>query len=95
MSVQKLPPRPIIENFLTQDERTSPVWLSVQRHLERMLADKRLENDSHKLTDVETARLRGHIEFLKAMISLGETPPPMTATAARPGPRPDYGAKYG
>lgn len=88
-------PKPIIESFLTQDERTSPVWQSVQTHLERMLAKKRIENDNPKLTDVETATLRGHINCLKAMLALGDKPPVMTASTARPGPRPDYGAKYG
>ena len=80
---------------LTDDERNSPVWESVRGHLERMLAQKRVENDNPKLTDVETATLRGHIQFLKAVLALGKKPPQMTAPAARPGPRPDYGAKYG
>lgn len=89
------PVKLIIDNFLTQDERTSPVWESVRGHLERMLADKRKENDSQNLTSEQTATLRGHIECLKAMLALGRTPPPMTAPAARPGPRPDYGKQYG
>ncbi len=83
------------ENFLTVEERNSPVWASVLTHIERMLAKKRTENDNPKLTDVETATLRGHIQCLIALRALGRTPPPMTATVARPGSRPDYGAKYG
>lgn len=90
-----LPPKPIVDSFLTDDERNSPVWQSVQAHLERMLAKKRIENDNPKLTDVETATLRGHIECLIAMLALGRKPPPMVAPAARPGPRPDLGAMYG
>lgn len=90
------PVRLISDNFLTQDERTSPVWASVKVHLERMLAKKRVENDNPKLTAVETATLRGHIECLNAFLSLGHEPPPkIAAPSARPGPRPDYGAKYG
>ena len=89
------PPKLIVEFFLTDDERNSPVWESVRGHLERMLAKKRIENDNPKLTDVETATLRGHIKCLKGVISLGEKPPEMMATAARPATRPDYGAKYG
>lgn len=85
----------ISESFLTKDERASAVWQSVRGHLERMLTKKRIENDIPKLTDVETATLRGHIQCLKAMLALGSTPPEITAPAARPGPRPDYGAKYG
>ena len=89
------PLKQIIESFLTKDERTSPVWKSVQAHLERMLAKKRIENDNPKLTDVETATLRGHIACLRAILSLGSKPPEMTAPNARPGPRIDLGAKYG
>ena len=88
-------PKLIIDNFLTDEERASPVWRSVQQHLERMLAKKRVENDNPKLTDVETATLRGHLQCLRAILALGAKPPEMMATAARPGPRPDYGAKYG
>ena len=88
-------PKLIVEFFLTDDERNSPVWESVRGHLERMLAKKRIENDNPKLTDVETATLRGHIACLTAMLALGKKPPQMTAPAARPGPRPDLGAKYG
>jgi hypothetical protein len=89
------PVKQIIDLFLTDDERTSPVWQSVQAHLERMLAKKRIENDNPKLTDVETATLRGHINCLKAILALGSKPPATVAPTARPGPRPDYGAKYG
>lgn len=88
-------PKLIIENFLTHEERTSPVWQSVKGHLERMLAKRRLENDNPKLTPVETAMLRGQIQTLRGMISLGDEPPVMTAPVARPGPRPDYGRQYG
>ena len=89
------PLKQIIDFYLTDEERTSATWQSVQAHLERMLAKKRIENDNPKLTDVETATLRGHIDCLKAMLALGRTPPPLTATVARPGPRPDLGARYG
>lgn len=89
------PLKQIIDNFLTQEERNSPVWVSVKGHLERMLAKRRIENDNPKLTPVETAMLRGQIQTLRAMIALGDTPPVMTAPNARPGPRIDLGAKYG
>lgn len=88
-------PKMIFESFLTDDERTSPVWQSVQGHLERMLAKKRIENDNPNLTDVQTATLRGHIQCLTAFIALGRKPPQMTAPVARPGPRPDLGAWHG
>lgn len=89
------PVKLIIDSFLTEDERTSPVWQSVQGHLERMLAKKRIENDNPKLTDVQTATLRGHIQCLTAIIALGKTPPPLAVPDARPRPRIDLGAKYG
>lgn len=89
------PPKLIADFFLTDDERTSPVWQSVKAHLERMLAAKRLENDNPKLTDVETATLRGQINLLKAFLALGKTPPPLAVPDARPRPRIDLGAKYG
>lgn len=90
-----LPPKPIVDFFLTDDERTSPVWQSVQGHLERMLARKRIDNDNPNLTDVQTATLRGHIACLTAMLALGKKPPATVASSARPGPRPDLGAMYG
>ena len=89
------PVKLISDKFLTKDERTSPVWQSVRKHLERMLAKKRIENDSPKLTAEETATIRGHIQLLTAFLALGDEPPPMTAANARRGPRIDLGAKYG
>ena len=82
------PPKLIVEFFLTDDERSSPVWESMRGHLERMLAKKRIENDNPKLTDVETATLRGHLACLKALHALGTKPPEMTAPSARPTPAP-------
>ena len=89
------PPKLIIESFLTEEERLSSTWQSVRQHLERMLAKKRVQNDNPKLTDVETATLRGHIECLRAILALGAKPPETVAPVARPGPRSDLGAKYG
>lgn len=90
------PVRPFADLFLTEEERLSSTWQSVQRHLERMLAKKRLENDNPNLTEVETATLRGHLSCLKAILALGSRPSAMTATVARPNQtRPDLGAKYG
>ena len=89
------PLKQILDFYLTDEERTSATWKSVQAHLERMLAKKRIENDNPKLTDVETATLRGHVQALKAILALGTKPPAMTAPDARPRPRIDLGAKYG
>ena len=81
--------------YLTYDERTSPVWMSVCAHIARMLDGKRNDLENPKLTEVETATLRGHIQCLKAVLALGKEPPPKVATDARPSPRTDLGAKYG
>lgn len=92
----KPPPPPLIaERFLSEDERTSPVWQSIHARLEKMLEAKRRENDDPELTDVETATLRGHIAFLKAFLALGKEPPQPVALDARSRPRIDLGAKYG
>lgn len=85
----------LFESRLSDDERTSPVWLSIKAKLEKKLEELRLQNDNPKLTDVETATLRGHLKCLKSVISLGDKPPEMMAPAARPTTRPDYGAQYG
>jgi hypothetical protein len=89
------PVKQIFDFHLTEDERTSAVWKSLKDRLEKKLAELRVKNDNPNLTDVETATLRGHIECLKGVISLGREPPPQVATAARPAPRTDLGAKYG
>lgn len=88
-------PRHAAELFLTEEERTHPVWVSIKGRLEKKLADLREKNDNAKLTDVETAWLRGHIECLKAVLTLGNEPPPKVAADARPRPRTDLGAQYG
>ena len=89
------PVRQIFDFYLTEDERTSGVWTSLKDRLERKLAELRVKNDDPTLTDVETATLRGHIECLKGVISLGREPPPKVATVARPPPRTDLGERYG
>lgn len=88
----KAPLTLIVDNFLSKEERTSPVWQSVKGHLERMLAKRRIENDNPKLTPVETAMLRGQIQTLRAMIALGAEPPAMTATPGSAYPRQALGA---
>ena len=90
-----LAPKQTTDFYLTHDERTSPVWMSVCAHVTRMIEGKRTELENAKLTHVETATLRGHIESLRAIIALGKQPPPKVATDARPSPRTDLGAKYG
>lgn len=88
-------PKVIADDFLTSEERNSPVWQSVCQHLQRLLEKKRQENDNSDLTETQTATLRGHISCLKAVIALGRNPPETVVPNARLGPRVDLGAKYG
>ncbi len=84
-----------IDFFLSKEERESPVWQSLKARLEKKLTSLREKNDDQKLTDMQTATLRGHIDCLKAVIALGNEPPPKVVPDARPQPRIDLGAKYG
>lgn len=87
--------RLIEDDFLSKDDRTSPVWQRLRERLQAMLAQKRIENDNPKLDHDSRQALLGHIELLKAFIALGKEPPTRVATVPRPTARPDYGAKYG
>ena len=84
-----LPPNLMLDAFLTKDERASLVWKSLRARFEKKLQDLRKHNDSANLTEAETARLRGHIQCLKALLALDADPPPQQArpvpnvTAAR------------
>lgn len=89
------PVRQLEDFYLSKEERLSPVWTALRAKLERKLVELRAKNDDPNLTDVETATLRGHIQCLKAMIALGNEPPPKVATVARQLPRADLGAMYG
>ena len=93
--IKPVPIRLFEDSFLATEERTSPVWLSLKDRLEKKLAELRLQNDHPKLTDVETATLRGHIQCLKAVLALGNEPPPKVATEVRPRPRPEGALLYG
>lgn len=88
------PPK-IFRLELGAHERVDPFGLKLKAHFEEELARLRQRNDAPGLTEIQTAALRGNIQFLKGFLSLWDPPLPQVATAARPGPRPDYGAKYG
>lgn len=66
----------ILESFeLSDGEKAHPLWVRLKAHFETELQSKRAQNDSVKLTQLETATLRGHIQFLKAAIRLGDSRP--------------------
>lgn len=88
------PPK-VFRFVLDAHERADSFGLKLKAHFEEELDRLRQKNDVLSLTEVQTAVLRGNIQFLKGFISLWDPPLPVTAPAARPGPRPDYGAKYG
>ena len=46
---------------------TSPTWCYIKSHLEDLLSEARLLNDSWMKNEVATARLRGRIELLKEL----------------------------
>lgn len=66
----------ILDPFeMTDGERAHPLWMRLKAHLETQLQSKRTQNDSAKLTEPETAALRGHISCLKALLALGDDRP--------------------
>lgn len=88
------PPK-ILRLELAAHERTDPFGLKLKAHFEEELAKIRQKNDSPGLTEIQTAVLRGHIQFLKGFIALWDPPLPKVASDARPRPRVDLGAQYG
>lgn len=77
---------------LTEGERISPLWTKLKDRFETMLQTRRAKNDNPKLTEAETAALRGEINLLNAIIKLGNPPPildgndyPHTASMPRAG----------
>lgn len=62
---------------MSDGDRSSPTWVRLRAHLEEQLRIKRAQNDDSALDQFQTAKLRGHIESLKAIIALGDMPPPI------------------
>jgi hypothetical protein len=61
--------------ILSDSERRNPLWLKLREHFAQMLANKRGNNDDPNLTEIKTAKIRGEINLLKAIIALGDEPP--------------------
>jgi hypothetical protein len=59
---------------LSRNERQSDIWLKLKRELNKRLEVQRAENDRPLDTEA-TARVRGHIECLKAVLAMGDEPP--------------------
>ena len=59
---------------LTEAEKNSDVWAKIRTHLQEKLAKYREQNDNSVLGDVETARLRGRIAEVKALLDIEKEP---------------------
>lgn len=59
---------------LTDNDRNTPLWLALRAHLERRLESQRAKNDTD-LSAEDTAKVRGRIAEIKALLAL-EAPPP-------------------
>jgi len=62
------------EPLFTDHERQGAVWQKLKRHLEERLATMRAKNDGN-LDEMKTARLRGQIAEVKALMSFGTDKP--------------------
>lgn len=60
---------------LAPHERTSPLWLNLERHMQQSLAELRALNDT-SLPPERTEKIRGRIEQLKALLALADEPKP-------------------
>lgn len=59
---------------LTPQDRHSATWLRLKAHLEDKLATARVENEGDK-DAIMTAKIRGRIGLLKALIALDQDDP--------------------
>lgn len=64
---------PLSPFVLTPVERQDPLWLKLRAHMERRIDQLRRENDQD-LEPAKTARVRGQITALTALIALDRDP---------------------
>ena len=60
---------------LAPHERASPLWKSLERHMQEQIDELRRWNDA-SLPPERTEKLRGRIEQLKVLLALGDEPKP-------------------
>lgn len=60
--------------YLTAGQKAGTVWPLIEQHLHKRLARLRKQNDGD-MPEAATARLRGRILEIKALIALGDDPP--------------------
>jgi ribosomal protein L30/L7E len=63
------------EPLLTAEDRDNRLWLKLKANLEDRLTALRIQNDSTKLTLDDTNKLRGRIQEVKRLLSLGTATP--------------------
>lgn len=59
---------------ITRADRLNPLWPNLVSQWKERLASLRAQNDA-PLSELDTARLRGQILEIKALIALDEEPP--------------------
>lgn len=62
------------EPLITTHDRNSAVWQKLKPYLESRLEMLRQQNDGNR-TEAQTAKLRGRIAEIKAILSLGTDKP--------------------
>lgn len=62
------------EPVLTEGDRNNATWKRLEEHLKKKLAKLREKNDKD-MQERDTVRLRGHIECVKEILSLGTVTP--------------------
>lgn len=60
-----------MSKILTPQELSEPAWLKLKKHYENRLDELRRQNDSEKMGEIETARLRGRIKEIKFFLDIG------------------------
>lgn len=66
---------PVAALLLTESDKLSSVWIKVSAHLDDQLRIARIKNDNEKLTEIQTAIIRGRIQTLKSIQALGNASP--------------------
>lgn len=64
----------------TQADKVPPVWNKLQEYWGAKLETLRKKNDDPKLTEQETAALRGEIKQIKAFLALDNEAPEIPST---------------
>ena len=65
--------------LLNQADLQSATWVKIKAHFTERLQDHRIQNDSARLTDIDTARLRGRIAEAAYVLDLATPTPAIPA----------------